>query len=99
MYKHTLTIGLNDKDTLKQEIPTSKFMSIISNAVGDCTIKEGATGYYTMRNGVKVVEKSLTVEKFGGSKKAIIEVAKYLKQVLNQEAIILTTERSNSSFI
>ena len=99
MYKHTLVIGMNDQHTLKQEIADSQFKAIIRDTIGDCTIKEGQEGYYTMGNGQKVVEKSLTVEKFGGTKRQIVSVAKELKKKLNQETIILTTERTNSTFI
>ena len=98
-YKHTLTIGLNDKDTLKQEVTTDKACDLINGIVGDCTIKEGATGYYTMNNGQKVKEKSLTVEVFNTSKVFNMKIAKQIKQVLNQESIILTTEKSSSQFI
>lgn len=99
MLKHTLFIGLNDKDTLKQEISTDDFKTKINNVLGDCTIKEGATGYYTHNDGNTVVEKSLEVTKFGGSKRKIIDMAKQLKQVLNQESIILETTVSKSDFI
>ena len=99
MYEHTLFIGMNDKDTHKQELSLDEFKQRISNTLGDCTIKEGATGYYTHDNGVKVVEKSLEVKKFGGSKRSIINLAKQLKQTLNQESIILNTKRSNSTLI
>ena len=61
MYEHTLFIGMNDKDTHKQELSLDEFKKRIANTLGDCTIKEGATGYYTHDNGVKVVEKSLEV--------------------------------------
>ena len=71
----------------------------IADTLGDCTIKEGATGYYTHDNGVKVVEKSLEVTKFGGTKRSIINMAKQLKQTLNQESIILKTQVSKSDFI
>lgn len=99
MYEHTLFIGMNDKDTHKQELSLEEFKSRISNTLGDCTIKEGATGYYTHDNGVKVIEKSLEVTKFGGTKRSIINLAKQLKQTLNQESIILKTQVSKSDFI
>lgn len=99
MYEHTLFIGLYDKDTHKQELSNIEFKQIISNTLGDCTIKEGQTGYYTHDNGVKVTEPSMEVKKFGGSKRDIINLAKQLKTLLNQESIILETKRSNSTFI
>lgn len=69
MYEYTLFIGMNDKDTHKQELSTEEFKERIANTLGDCTIREGATGYYTHDNGIRVIEKSLEVTKFGGSKK------------------------------
>ena len=69
---------------------------LISSVIGDCTIKEGATGYYTHEDGTRIVEKSLEVKKFGGSKKDIIENVRILKELLNQETIFLDTKNSNA---
>lgn len=99
MLEHTLFIGLNDKNTLKQELPIEEVKAKINEVVGDCTIKEGATGYYTHDNGQKVIEKSLEVVKFGGSKRQVVNMAKQLKKILNQESIILKTQVSKSDFI
>ena len=99
MYEYTLFIGMNDKDTHKQELSTEEFRERIANTLGDCTIREGATGYYTHDNGTKVIEKSLEVTKFGGTKKSIVNMVKQLKQILNQECIILKTQISKSDFI
>ena len=99
MYEYTLFIGMNDKDSHKQELSTEEFKERIANTLGDCTIREGATGYYTHDNGVRVIEKSLEVTKFGGSKKSIVNIVKQLKEVLNQECIILKTQVSKSEFI
>jgi len=99
MYEHTLFIGLYDKDTHKQELSINEFKSRISNTLGDCTIKEGQTGYYTHADGTQVTEPSLEVKKFGGTKRDIVNLAKQLKKQLNQESIILDTKRSNSTFI
>ena len=99
MLEHTLFIGLNDKNTLKQELPIEEVKAKINEVIGDCTIKEGATGYYTHDNGQKVIEKSLEVVKFGGSERQIVNMAKQLKKILNQESIILKTQVSKSDFI
>lgn len=99
MYEHTLFIGMNDKDTMKQELTLDQYKERISRVLGDCTIKEGATGYYTHDNGTKVIEKSLEVKKFGGTKRSIVACAKKLKQELNQESIILQTTISKADFI
>ena len=99
MLEHTLTIGMNDKNTKKQEMTVEHAKMLISSVIGDCTIKEGATGYYTHEDGTPVIEKSLEVKKFGGSKKDIIENVRVLKELLNQESIVLDTKRSNAIFI
>lgn len=99
MYEYTLFIGMNDKDTHKQELSTEEFKERIANTLGDCTIREGATGYHTHNNGIRVIEKSLEVTKFGGTKKSIVNMVKQLKQLLNQECIILKTQISKSDFI
>ena len=52
-----------------------------------------------MANGQQVIEPSLEVIKYGGSKKQIRQYALELKQLLNQESIYLDTVRSNSELI
>ena len=96
---NTLYLSVWMTRTHKQELSLDEFKKRIANTLGDCTIKEGATGYYTHDNGVKVVEKSLEVTKFGGTKRSIVNLAKQLKQTLNQESIILKTQVSKSDFI
>ena len=93
-----LSVWMTRTRTNKSYLLTSS-KKRIANTLGDCTIKEGATGYYTHDNGVKVIEKSLEVTKFGGTKRSIINLAKQLKQTLNQESIILKTQVSKSDFI
>ena len=66
MYK--LYVGLNDKDTKKQEIPTKKAIDIICK----CLAKQGITGMteylgngvYTHTDGTKTIEKSYIIEMF-----------------------------------
>lgn len=99
MLKHSFVIGLNDKDTLKQELSSDAAIKIIYDVVGDCTIKGGQIGIYTHDNGVKVQENSLTVEKFGGTKKQALEIARQLCKKLNQESVILDTQRARGEFI
>ena len=98
MNTHFLSVWTTKTHTNKS-YPLMSSKKRIANTLGDCTIKEGATGYYTHDNGVKVIEKSLEVTKFGGTKRSIINLAKQLKQTLNQESIILKTQVSKSDFI
>lgn len=98
MLKHTLFIGLLDKDTLRQEIATDRAEAIISRVIGDCTIKH-TKGIYTMANGIPITEPSLEVVKYGGNKKQVRQFALELKQLLNQEYIYLESVKSNSELI
>ena len=93
---YTLTIGLNDKVTLKQEVTTEQAIDLIFAAVGDCTIKE-ATGCYTMNYGKKTIEKSLFIEKLDFDEKfELFRVIKELKNKLNQESVIYEVNESKS---
>lgn len=99
MLKHSFIVGLNDKNTLKQELSTDTAIQIIHDIVGDCTIKGGQIGIFTHADGTQVKENSLTVEKFGGTKKQALEIARQLCRKLNQESVILDTQRARGEFI
>ena len=51
MLEHTLSIGMNDKDTLKQELTEKQFIDCIVKVVGDCTIQNGLIGVFTNSRG------------------------------------------------
>ena len=100
--KTTLFIGLNDKDTKRQEISTIEAYKVISNIcleyVGGATISEN-TGYYTHENGDIVIEKSLEVKIYDATESAIDSVIKACKVALNQESILKQSETVNSCFV
>lgn len=107
MYKYTLTIGLFDKDTEKQETPTAAAKSIIDNIlINDFelyafTIWE-CNGVYKMSStGAIVHEPSLRLEiatdENEGNK--IHRIAEALKLALNQESIMLECCEANINFI
>lgn len=100
--KHTLYIGLNDKDTKQQKIATVEAYKILYNmlrAAGyeGATISE-ATGFYTHENGAIVIEKSLRVEVLFANDKKTDDLIQQLKIVLNQESIALQVENITSFF-
>ena len=99
MLEHTLSIGMNDKDTLKQELTEKQFIDCIVKVVGDCTIQNGLIGVFTNSKGEQTVEKSLQVKIFGRSKKDIINCVKQLCIDLNQESIIHECKQSRAMFI
>lgn len=96
--KHTLFIGLNDKDTKKQIISNSKARNIISDVVGDCTISK-AYGCYTHDNGTKVKENTLRVELLFKADNEVLLFCKRLKELLNQESIALVSSYENSVLV
>ena len=96
MTKYTLYIGLNDKDTKRQEIQTIEAFKICSNifkaTTGAATISE-ATGIYTHDDGSGeiVIEKTLRCEITMTTHEKIIEAAEMIKKALNQESILIET--------
>lgn len=94
MTKYTLYIGLNDKDTKRQEVQTLEAFKVSANIfkalTGGATISE-AQGIYTHDNGDIVIEKTLRCEVYGATLEAITQAADQLKTALNQESILIET--------
>lgn len=101
MTKTTLYIGLNDKDSKTQKINTVEAIKILTNLlvdVGGATIYN-ATGIYTHENGEIIIENTLRVELFDIGLQAIKNKIELIKQVLNQESIILQQENTNTTIL
>lgn len=102
--KYILSIGLNDKQSLKQEIKTQKAISIIKNTIagagfGGCSIY-GGIGFYTMDNGAEVIEKTLKVEVLNfNNNNNIHQVIQDIGTALNQESIALQVENVDSDLV
>lgn len=98
MTKYTLYIGLNDKDSRKQEIKTGRALDIVTAALlpcGGATISE-ARGIYTHDDGGTVEEPTIRAEILDFSGDALQHIraaAAELKQALNQESIALQVEQ------
>ena len=101
MKKVTMYIGLNDKDTKKQEIATLEAYKVATNIfikyVGGPTIYEGS-GIYTHDDGTVVIEKTLVCILFTDNDEAVKQAASALKIALNQEAIAIESTETNSIF-
>ena len=98
--KHTIFIGLNDKDTKTQQISTIEAYKIIYNLLQSvkyegATISE-STGFYTHENGVIVIEKSLRVEILFATMDKTESFINLAKIALNQESIALQVENITS---
>lgn len=102
MIKHTLLIGLNDKDSKQQEIETLTAFKIVLNCLRayyeGATVKEGR-GIYTHESGEITVENMLEVSILFGDEVKTRALVQDLKQLLNQESIALQTEEIKSELI
>lgn len=101
--KHTLYLGLNDKDSKVQAVSTLEAVKIVQNlgvslGFDGMTIFE-ADGIYKHNDGSVVIEKTLRIEILFSTDAAIKGFANKLKEVFNQESIALQSESVNSELI
>lgn len=93
--KYTLHVGLNDKDTYKQEISDEKAVQIVT----DTSLKyvDGFTvyrcqGLYKDSKGQVVKENSLVIEVYDAAEKDMKSIMDELLASLNQESILIEKE-------
>ena len=103
MNKFNLYVGLNDKDTKKQEIATLEAYKVVTNIIASndvtgFTIYE-ANGYYVHDDKSISIEKSLKIEMMFIELDVIQNIIKDIKKALNQESIILQTEKIKSELV
>lgn len=103
MNKFNLYVGLNDKDTKKQEIATLEAYKVVTNIIASndvtgFTIYE-ANGYYVHDDKSISIEKSLKIEMMFIELDVIQNIIKDIKSALNQESIILQTEKIKSELV
>lgn len=96
--KFIMYLGLNDKDTKRQEIQTLDAYKIAVNVIGDCSITE-ILGFYTHIDGEVVTEKSFKIEIFGHTELEVKIIAEKLKQMFNQESVIIEKQIVDSQFV
>lgn len=99
--KTMLAVGLFDKDTKKQEIPTKQAFNIVNKCLMENV--EGATCY--IGNGIyKHIDKTLVCEPniiillYDVDKKTINNIINKLCKLLNQECIMQETSVCSLSF-
>ena len=103
MTKYTLNIGLNDKDSITQEISEIESCSRIieslnESLIGGYTIYN-AQGFYTHKNGIQANEKTIIVEIVNEKKEKILKACNSIKKKLNQESILIQEQNIKSMFI
>ena len=105
MFEYTMTIGLNDKDSKRQEVTTCDAKNMISETllhkfdIFAFTMIDCA-GVYTHDDGAIVSENSIRVEIASDDciDDTIGLIIKEKKKVLNQECIMLKKSISDISF-
>lgn len=101
--KYNIYIGLNDKDSKKQEVSTrkakEKTIKILNdNNITGLTMYE-VTGVFKHEDGTITFEKSLKVELLEVKKEEVLKSIEELKKALNQESILIEEEEKKISFI
>lgn len=101
--KYNIYIGLNDKDSKKQEISIErakeKVIEILTNNNINGLTMYKVDGVFKHENGQVVFEKSLKVELLEVKEEEVINSIKELKKALNQESILLEKEKKEINFI
>jgi len=94
--QYTLQLGLFDKDTKRQEIPTVTATNLVhkqaqAHGINGLSWHNGG-GMYTHENGTIVYEPNITVIIYDELENKVFSFAKALKAVFNQEAIYVSTQ-------
>lgn len=103
MIKYNIYIGLNDKDSKKQEISIERAREEVIKILNNNNIN-GLTmykvdGVFKHENGEVVHEKSLKVELLEVEEDEVIKSINELKEALNQESILLEKEEKEINFV
>lgn len=101
--KYNIYIGLNDKDSKKQEVSTKRAREEVIKILNNNNIN-GLTmykvdGVFKHETGEIVFEKSLKVELLEVEEEDVLKSINELKTALNQESILLEKEKKEISFI
>ena len=101
--KYNIYIGLNDKDSKKQEVSTRKAKEEVIKILNDNNITGltmyEVTGVFKHETGEVVFEKSLKVELLEVEEEEVLKSIQELKRALNQESIMLEKEQKEVNFI
>ena len=98
---YTIFVGLNDKETKKQEMTTAEAEERVKAVT--CETFEGATvslayGIYKHQNGVQVTENTIRIELVFVEEELVRDYVKDLKEFFNQESIMVTAVETTTEF-
>ncbi len=99
--KYTIYVGLNDKNTKKQEIAVEQAEELIRNIClkycDGVTVLNGS-GYYKHDDGTTVTEKTVVVILFLPDDKALNSICDEICSRLNQESVLLEKQKTSYTF-
>lgn len=103
MLKFTIILGLNDKESKKQEVTTAEAYNRIIKVLYNNNV-EGATftevkGLYIHENGEAVFENSIKIELLFITEETARNICQELKVILNQESVVLESINLESDLI
>jgi PII-like signaling protein len=93
-----LYIGLNDKDTLQQEMNQKEAEKVILSILGGNGF-DGATVFYTKGIYKGIVENTVVIELFEYTLQAVKNACEEIKKALNQECIAIQEKIVEVDFI
>lgn len=103
MKKYTYYLGLNDKDTKEQIIPTWKALYEVERSVmsqlwgGSIALVKGL---FKHEDGTQVIEETIRIESLGfRDESEFIAFAHYLKLMYNQESVLMEVTEVDAQFI
>lgn len=96
--QYSMFIGLNDKDSKKQEVRTDDAIKLVSNVIEGGSIST-IHGVYTHEDGTKVNETTLKVDILYSDDATVRMYANDLKRLLNQESILIQQNVINGMFV
>lgn len=101
MEKFVMYVGLNDKDTKRQEMETQKAVDTVcrllaKQGITDLTMQQGM-GIYTHEDGTKTTEISLIITMLFVERVQVINAISDIKIILNQECVALETIKVEKS--
>ena len=99
--KYTLYIGLNDKDTYRQEIPADEAEALVEEIIlkhTDGFTRLWAKGAYKDAEGVLSFDDSLVYELLFVTEEQVGKILAEVLAALNQESILVETQRVGARF-
>lgn len=102
MKTYQIALGLNDRETKVQKYSTLEAYKIVTNLIcakfGGGSVFEGR-GVYTHENGQIISETTLFIMIAGAERSAVMAFCAELREMFNQESVMLSERDEITSFI